>query len=204
MRRRRHWHGFDDSRVATRCSECVCGRTRCAECLGCIPARLRPVSTCEQPPSGPLESPSRRASARARHYGGCHGRVIARHWKPVKSTANEGLLFIGERVHGRLEPKMDHLVCFMAALLGAHNGAVPDDEQPPSCRPGRRDPWATRNRETKQRTGSSLLHMTMPHLRAFVVLVRALCLEPSRTRSTCMYKCGQLLAGTLKLHFKLG
>jgi hypothetical protein len=73
MRRRRHWHGFDDSRVATRCSECVCGRTRCAECLGCIPARLRPVSTCEKPPSGLLESPSRRASARARHYGGCHG-----------------------------------------------------------------------------------------------------------------------------------
>ena len=53
------------------------------------------------------------------------------HDQLVKSTATEGLLFIGERVHGRFEPKMDHLVCFMPAVLalGAHNGAVPDDKQ---------------------------------------------------------------------------
>jgi hypothetical protein len=53
------------------------------------------------------------------------------HDQLVKSTATEGLLFIGERVHGRFEPKMDHLVCFMPAVLalGAHNGAVPDDER---------------------------------------------------------------------------
>jgi mannosyl-oligosaccharide alpha-1,2-mannosidase len=53
------------------------------------------------------------------------------HDQLVKTTETEGLVFIGERVHGRFQPKMDHLVCFMPAVLalGARNGAVPNGEQ---------------------------------------------------------------------------
>ncbi|RQM12948.1 hypothetical protein DD237_006507 [Peronospora effusa] len=40
-----------------------------------------------------------------------------------KSTPN-GLIFVGELVHGKLEPKMDHLVCFVPGMLalGYMNG----------------------------------------------------------------------------------
>ncbi|XP_066293894.1 endoplasmic reticulum mannosyl-oligosaccharide 1,2-alpha-mannosidase-like isoform X3 [Branchiostoma lanceolatum] len=42
----------------------------------------------------------------------------------VKSTAANGLKFIGELVRGSFSPKMDHLVCFLPGTLaiGHHNG----------------------------------------------------------------------------------
>ncbi|KAI8518400.1 Endoplasmic reticulum mannosyl-oligosaccharide 1,2-alpha-mannosidase [Branchiostoma belcheri] len=42
----------------------------------------------------------------------------------VKSTAANGLKFIGELVRGTFSPKMDHLVCFLPGTLalGHHNG----------------------------------------------------------------------------------
>uniref|UniRef100_A0A8B9H4B9 alpha-1,2-Mannosidase n=1 Tax=Astyanax mexicanus TaxID=7994 RepID=A0A8B9H4B9_ASTMX len=46
----------------------------------------------------------------------------------LKQTAPSKLLFVGELSHGRLNPKMDHLVCFLPGTLalGAHNGLPAD------------------------------------------------------------------------------
>ncbi|XP_076836167.1 endoplasmic reticulum mannosyl-oligosaccharide 1,2-alpha-mannosidase [Brachyhypopomus gauderio] len=43
-------------------------------------------------------------------------------------TSPSKLLFVGELSHGRLNPKMDHLVCFLPGTLalGAHNGLPAD------------------------------------------------------------------------------
>ncbi|XP_078605184.1 endoplasmic reticulum mannosyl-oligosaccharide 1,2-alpha-mannosidase-like isoform X3 [Branchiostoma floridae x Branchiostoma japonicum] len=45
----------------------------------------------------------------------------------VRSTAANGLKFIGELVRGSFSPKMDHLVCFLPGTLaiGHHNGLDP-------------------------------------------------------------------------------
>ncbi|KAI7795894.1 putative endoplasmic reticulum mannosyl-oligosaccharide 1 [Triplophysa rosa] len=46
----------------------------------------------------------------------------------LKQTSPSKLTFVGELSNGRLNPKMDHLVCFLPGTLalGAHNG-LPDD-----------------------------------------------------------------------------
>ncbi|XP_066502351.1 endoplasmic reticulum mannosyl-oligosaccharide 1,2-alpha-mannosidase [Hoplias malabaricus] len=46
----------------------------------------------------------------------------------LKQTSPSKLLFVGELSHGRLNPKMDHLVCFLPGTLalGAHNGLPAD------------------------------------------------------------------------------
>uniref|UniRef100_A0AAR2JWJ4 alpha-1,2-Mannosidase n=1 Tax=Pygocentrus nattereri TaxID=42514 RepID=A0AAR2JWJ4_PYGNA len=46
----------------------------------------------------------------------------------LRQTSPSKLVFVGELSHGRLNPKMDHLVCFLPGTLalGAHNGLPAD------------------------------------------------------------------------------
>ncbi|KPP66808.1 endoplasmic reticulum mannosyl-oligosaccharide 1,2-alpha-mannosidase-like [Scleropages formosus] len=46
----------------------------------------------------------------------------------LRKTLSHGLTFVGELSHGRFNPKMDHLVCFLPGTLalGAYNGLPPN------------------------------------------------------------------------------